>query len=147
MLQFGTKFNFFQRHRVGKQHVHELAVDSTCRNKYTKKNPIGSPLMSYRLDKEKLLCPSLILSMYSASVDADRNKTEITQSCKNFNMITPMHFSSINTRYENFRGSIQLFFVETCVTKMLQMHFSPEHNISILVRFICRDSLIQTSMS
>lgn len=29
MLQFGTKFDFLQRHRVGEQHVHELAVDST----------------------------------------------------------------------------------------------------------------------
>lgn len=33
VLQLGTKFHFLQRHRVGKQHVHELAVGSACTNK------------------------------------------------------------------------------------------------------------------
>lgn len=33
MLQLGTKFNFLQRHRVWKQHVHELAVGSTWTKK------------------------------------------------------------------------------------------------------------------
>lgn len=29
VLQLGAKFDFLQRHRVGEQHVHELAVDGT----------------------------------------------------------------------------------------------------------------------
>lgn len=30
VLQLGTKFHFLQRHRVDKQHVHELTVGSAC---------------------------------------------------------------------------------------------------------------------
>lgn len=78
MLQFGTKFYFFQRHRVGEQHVHELAVDSTCTKNY-KNNCIGCPPMFNRSDEGEVLCHALLLSMYSVSRATDHNTTEITQ--------------------------------------------------------------------